>query len=173
VKIKVLWVEDSARLELRKLTGPIYISGNYDMNLAEDATSAVRYLQSKVYDAVVLDMRLPPGIDDYWINIYRDRGEDKADARLGLELAGWMFNGRSANAPFSPPGWLTPYHVGVFTVENDNSVHSKLNELGIRVFQHKTAGLADTILIDIIKRIVEQGAGLVRAGKGESDGNPV
>lgn len=173
MKIKVLWVEDSARLELRKLTGPIYISGNYDMNLAEDATSAVRYLQSKVYDAVVLDMRLPPGIDDYWINIYRDRGEDKADARLGLELASWMFNGRSANAPVSPPDWLKPHHVGVFTVENDSSVHAKLGELGIRVFQHKTAGLTDTILIDIIKRIVEQGAGFTRTGKGESDGNPV
>jgi len=65
MKTKVLWVEDSARLELRNLTGPIYISGEYDMNLAEDATTAVRYLLTKEYDAVILDMRLPPGIDDY------------------------------------------------------------------------------------------------------------
>ncbi len=156
-KTKVLWVEDSARLELRNLTGPIYISGDYHMNLAEDATSAVRYLQSQVYDAIILDMRLPPGIDDYWIRVYQDRGEDKADARLGLELANWMFNGR-AKFPFTPPAWVRQYHVGVFTVENDADLHARLDELGIRVFQHKTAGLADTILIDIIMRILQEQA---------------
>ena len=92
MKTKVLWVEDSARLELRNLTGPIYISGEYDINLAEDATSAVRYLLTKEYDVVILDMRLPPGIDDYWVNVYRERGEDNADARLGLELANWLLS---------------------------------------------------------------------------------
>src|SRR5262245_47355228 len=110
MKTKVLWVEDSARLELRNLTGPIYISGEYDMNLAEDATSAVRFLRTKEYDAVILDMRLPPGIDDYWIKIYQDKGEDKADARLGLEVATWLFNGKSDIA-YPPPGWIRPYHV--------------------------------------------------------------
>src|SRR5690349_15898667 len=115
MKTKVLWVEDSARLELRNLTGPIYISGDYDMNLAEDATTAVRYLRTKEYDAVILDMRLPPGIDDYWVNIYRERGEDKADARLGLELANWLFNGRG-DLGIPRPEWIRPQHVGVFTV---------------------------------------------------------
>jgi hypothetical protein len=159
LKTKVLWVEDSARLELRKLTGPVYISGNYDMNLAEDVTSAVRYLQSKIYDAVVLDMRLPPGIDEYWIKLYEERGADKASARLGLELATWMFKGHSLY-PVSPPDWITPYHVGVFTVENDLALHRKLEELNIKVFQHKTAGIADTILIEVIEKIVKQRAGV-------------
>jgi len=152
MKTKVLWVEDSARLELRNLTGPIYISGEYDMNLAEDATSAVRYLQKKVYDVVILDMRLPPGIDDYWIQVYRERGEDKADARLGLELANWLFDGKSKILT-PPPEWIKPYHVGVFTVENDLPLHSRLEYLKISVYQHKVAGLSDTILIDIISRI--------------------
>ena len=155
MKTKVLWVEDSARLELRNLTGPVYISGEYDMNLAEDATTAVRYLRTKEYDAVILDMRLPPGIDDYWVNIYQERGEDKADARLGLELAKWLFNGNSA-AFFPPPAWIKPYHVGVFTVENDTALHTRLESLDIKVFQHKVAGLADSILINIINRIKAQ-----------------
>ncbi len=171
MKTRVLWVEDSARLELRKLTGPIYISGEYDMNLAEDATSAVRYLQSKEYDAVILDMRLPPGIDDYWIKLYQQRGEDKADARLGLEVARWMLNGR-ADFPFAPPQWVKTYHVGVFTVENDAALHARLKELGIKVFQHKTAGLADTILIEIIENIIAQ-RGDQEGGKGGADGNPI
>jgi CheY-like chemotaxis protein len=152
MKTKVLWVEDSARLELRNLTGPIYISGEYDMNLAEDATTAVRYLRTKEYDAVILDMRLPPGIDDYWINVYRERGEDKADARLGLELANWLFN-RKSDISFPPPEWIKPYQVGVFTVENDSTLHNRLEFLKITVFEHKMAGLTDTILLDIINRI--------------------
>ena len=44
MKKKVLWVEDSARLELRNLLGPVFISGDYDLNLAEDATDAIRKL---------------------------------------------------------------------------------------------------------------------------------
>ncbi|MBE0680522.1 MAG: response regulator [Anaerolineales bacterium] len=155
MKTKVLWVEDSARLELRNLTGPIYISGEYDMNLAEDATTAVRYLLTKEYDAVILDMRLPPGIDDYWVKIYRDKGEDKADARLGLELADWLLNGRT-DFPSKPPIWIKPYHVGVFTVENDPTLHTKLEYLKIKVFEHKVAGLLDTILVAIINRIKAQ-----------------
>jgi CheY-like chemotaxis protein len=155
MKTKVLWVEDSARLELRNLTGPIYISGEYDMNLAEDATTAVRYLLTKEYDAVILDMRLPPGIDDYWVKIYQDKGEDKADARLGLELADWLLNGRT-DFSSRPPTWIKPYHVGVFTVENDPFLHTKLEYLKIKVFEHKVAGLSDTILVDIINRIKAQ-----------------
>jgi hypothetical protein len=155
MKTKVLWVEDSARLELRNLTGPIYISGEYDMNLAEDATTAVRYLLTKQYDAVILDMRLPPGIDDYWVSLYQERGEDKADARLGLELAIWLFNGKSyVSVP--PPSWIKPYHVGVFTVENDSALHSNLEYLNISVFEHKVAGLTDTVLVEIINRIKAQ-----------------
>jgi CheY-like chemotaxis protein len=155
MKTKVLWVEDSARLELRNLTGPIYISGEYDMNLAEDATTAVRYLRTKAYDAVILDMRLPPGIDDYWIDVYRERGEDKADARLGLEVANWMFN-RKSDILFPPPEWIKPYHVGVFTVENDSVLHNRLENLKITVFEHKVAGLSDMILVNMINRIKAQ-----------------
>jgi CheY-like chemotaxis protein len=155
MKTKVLWVEDSARLELRNLTGPIYISGEYDMNLAEDATTAVCYLLTKEYDAIILDMRLPPGIDDYWIKIYRNKGEDKADARLGLELADWLLNGR-VDFPNKPPDWIKPQLVGVFTVDDDPALQARLEYLNINVFEHKTAGLPDTILVEIIKRITTQ-----------------
>lgn len=154
MKLKILWVEDSARLELRKMMGPVIVSGEYDINLAEEVTSAVRYLLTKEYDAVILDMRLPPGMDDYWSQLYSERGEDKAQARLGLELATWLLNGHSSYST-SRPDWIRPHHVGVFTVENDPPLHDRLKELGIKVYQHKTAGLSDTILIDIIKLIMD------------------
>lgn len=153
MKTKVLWVEDSARLELRNLTGPIYISGEYDLNLAEDATTAVRYLQAKEYHAIILDMRLPPGIDDYWISLYHRKGEDKAQARLGMDLAEWLLNGRS-DIPFNPPSWVKAHHIAVFTVENDIALHEMLEKLNIAIYEHKTAGLPDTILVNLIKKIV-------------------
>jgi hypothetical protein len=151
MKKKVLWVEDSARLELRNLLGPVFISGDYDLNLAEDATDAIRKLQTNIYEAIILDMRIPPGTDEHWIKIYREREEDKASAHLGMELANWMFNGHSF--PYHPPDWIKPHHVGVFTVENDPALHAQLEILKIEIFQHKTAGIPDTILIDIIERI--------------------
>ncbi len=154
MKTRVLWVEDSARLELRSLLGPVYMSGDYDLSLAEDATDAMKRLQTTVYDAIILDMRIPPGMDEQWIKIYREREEDKAFARLGLELANWMFNGHSFLYP--PPTWVRPHHVGVFTVEDDPALHARLEVLKIEVFEHKTAGIADTILVKIIERIVEK-----------------
>jgi hypothetical protein len=155
MKTKVLWVEDSAGLELRNLLAPILVGDEIVVNLAEDATSAVRYILTKEYDALVLDMRIPPGMDDYWIKMYRERGEDKADARLGLEIANWLCNGQSAFT-YARPIWATPHRVGIFTVENDPILHERLNELGIQVYQQKTAGLKDTILIEIIEKILKQ-----------------
>lgn len=154
MKTRVLWVEDSARLELRNLLGPVNISGEYDLVLAEDATSAMRHLQTMEYDAVILDIRIPPGVDQYWIRLYHEREDDKAVARLGLELAKWMFDGHSF--PYSPPTWIKPHQVGVFTVENDPELRALLKSLHIDVFAHKIASIPDDILIDLIERIKGQ-----------------
>lgn len=154
MKTKVLWVEDSARLELRNLLGPIYISGDYDLSLAEDATDAIRKLQTNIYEVIILDMRIPPGADEHWIKIYREWEDDKASARLGLELANWMFNGHSF--PYQPPNWVRPYHVGVFTVEDDPALHARLKDLKIEVVERKTAGIPDTILKSIIDSVKGQ-----------------
>jgi len=89
------------------------------------------------------------------MTIYQDRGEDKADARLGLELADWLLNGRT-DFPIKRPDWIKPQHVGVFTVENDPGLHTRLEYLKITVFEHKTAGLPDTVLVEIINRIKTQ-----------------
>ena len=168
MKTKVLWIEDSARLELRSMTGPIYMSEDYDLNLAEDATKAVRYLSVKEYDVVILDMRLPPGADSYWVDFYHTKGSDKALAHLGMELAEWLVNGR-VDFPTKKPEWISPLHVAVFTVENDQTVHDRLEKLKISVYEHKTAGLKDTILIEIIKRVLEQ----KKKGELSHDGNPI
>lgn len=156
MKPRVLWIEDSARFELRNLVGPLFFSGKYDFNLAEDVTTAVHFLRIKEFDAVIVDIRLPPGIDDHWQKHYRKSGADKLHAQLGLKLLRWLLQKEPDVYPEPPPVWVAPQKIGVFTVESPQEILSHLNELGIAVYRQKTAGLPDTILLDIIQELLNQ-----------------
>ena len=102
MKPKALWIEDSARLELANLCGPVFFHGRCDLSLAEDATTAANLLLAEPYQAVIVDIRLPPGTDARWRDHYSRTGSDKVSAQLGnnrikdsdawnLELAAAVF----------------------------------------------------------------------------------
>jgi CheY-like chemotaxis protein len=156
-KPRVLWIEDSARLELRNLVGPLFFSSKYDFNLAEDVTSAMRFLRDKEYDAVIVDIRLPPGIDPQWSQWYRQTGFDKVHAQLGLKLLRWLLAKDDTIHPDAPPAWIDAHRVAVFTVESKQEIQNHLDELGIQIFQQKSAGLRDTTLLELIDQILAQG----------------
>lgn len=158
-KYRVLWVDSTARHALRRYISAVYASGEYELDFADDVTSAIRYIMAKEYDAIIFDTRLSPGTDDYWIKIYQDKGEDKADAQLGLKLAEWLLNSRT-DFHHKPPRWVSPQRIGVFTVENDPMLYAGLEILNIRVFERKIVGLPATILVSIIERIKAQTTGL-------------
>ena len=154
MKPRILWIEDSARLDLRNLVGPIYFGGKYDFNLAEDVTTGVNFLRAKEFNAVIVDIRLPPGIDPAWHQIYQRSGQDKVQAQLGMRLLYWMLaQDRSVYAQPSP-AWIHPGKVAVFTVESRPEIQKNLDELGIRFFRQKTAGLPDTVLIELIDQVL-------------------
>lgn len=153
-KPRVLWIEDSARFELRNLVGPLFFSGKYDFNLAEDVTTAVHFLRAKQYDALIVDVRLPPGIDATWRKLYQQTGFDKVHAQLGLKLLRWLLARDTTINPEPPPDWITPHKVGVFTVESRQEIQKHLDELGIAVFRQKSAGLADTVLLELIDQLL-------------------
>jgi CheY-like chemotaxis protein len=90
VKKRVLWVEDSARFELASVLGPIFASHRYDLTLAENASTAAEYLRRRQFDAIIVDIRLPPGPHRYWRSIYKDAGSDRTNAKLGLALLSWL-----------------------------------------------------------------------------------
>jgi CheY-like chemotaxis protein len=156
MKPRVLWIEDSARLELTNLTGPIYFAGKYDFNMAEDVTTAVSLLQSEEFDVVIVDIRLPPGIDPQWSKLYRRMGADKIQAQLGLQLLRWMLSGDPSIYASQPPQWIKPDQIGVFTVESPLEIRNDLEHLNVTTFQQKVAGLPDTILLDLIDRLLAQ-----------------
>lgn len=155
-KPRVLWIEDSARFELRNLVGPLFFSGKYDFSLAEDVTTAVHFLRANEYDVLIVDVRLPPGIDDVWRKLYQQTGFDKVHAQLGLKLLRWLLARDESINPEPPPEWVKPHKVGVFTVESKQEIQKHLDELGIAVFQQKSAGLPDTVLLDLIDELLAQ-----------------
>src|SRR5438093_7278414 len=116
MKPRVLWIEDSARLELTNLTGPIYFAGKYDFNMAEDVTTAVTLLLSEEFDVIIVDIRLPPGVDPQWSKLYKRMGADKIQAQLGLKLLYWLLNQDSSIYKAPPPAWIKPPPIGVGTV---------------------------------------------------------
>ena len=156
IKPRVLWIEDSARLELRNLAAPVYSSGKFDFNLAEDVTSAVNLLKVTSFDAIVVDVRLPPGADPYWKKLYQHAGSDKVNAQLGIKLLHWLINRDHLIHPEDPPNGLDKARLGIFTVENREDIQEELDALGITVFFQKTTSLPDAILIKIFDTLMTQ-----------------
>lgn len=155
---RVLWIEDSARLELASLAGPVYYRGTCDLTLAEDVTVAVQCLQSQPYDAVIVDIRLPPGRDPQWRTQYQRAGASKVTAQLGLKLLSWLVNGDRTILTGEPPGWIGPRRLAVFSVETRREIAPSLETLGISLFEEKTAGMTDDTLDRLIRRVLEQTA---------------
>ena len=153
MKPKVLWIEDSARFELNNLTGPIYFYGKYDFQQAENVTSALEFLKVKEYDALIVDVRLPPGNDPYWRELYRSAELDGGGEKLGIKFLYWLLS-RDGSYSHQPPSWASSDRIAVFTVESESEVRGSLNDLEINLFKQKTTGLADTTLLDLIDELL-------------------
>ncbi len=151
---RALWIEDGARSELSHLSGPVLYDGRIELVLAEDLTTAVEYLLEEEFDAVVVDVRLPPGDDPYWKEQHRRAGRDKVHAQLGLQLLRWLLDAEDKPGLATPPSWLDAKRIAVFSVDTESEILGTLNDLGIEVIQQKRADLPDTILRELIDRLI-------------------
>jgi CheY-like chemotaxis protein len=142
---------------LASFTGPIYASRKYELTLAEDATTAVRYLQTVKFDAIIMDIRIPPGKDHYWRHLYEHAGSDKTIAQLGMELLGWLLDPNHPKNGLLPPAPVKPVQIGVFSVEGELEIGQQLRKFGITVFIEKRPGLRDTVLLELIDKVLAQG----------------
>jgi hypothetical protein len=155
-RTKVLWIEDSARYELSELTGPVYASRKYVLNLAEDATTATYHLLNSQFDVLIVDMRIPPGDNPVWQKIYQKGGKDKDTAQLGLKLLRWLLDGKNGELDSlgKPPDWVSAKSVAVFTVEGQDQIRSTLDELEVTNYVQKRATRRDTALLDLIESVM-------------------
>jgi hypothetical protein len=152
---RALWIEDGARSELSHLSGPVLYDGRIELVLAEDLTTAVDYVREEEFDTLVVDVRLPPGDDPFWKRLHRLAGRDKVHAQLGLQLLRWLLGAADFSGLPPPPPWVDAKRIGVFSVESEHEILQSVAELGIEVIQQKRADLPDTILRELIDRLLE------------------
>ena len=116
---RILWVEDSARYEFSELLGPVFFKRKYWLNLAEDVSAATHQLIMQCYDALVVDVRLPPGSEPAWQQLCKEAGRDKIKAQLGLRLLDWLLQpgGLTRRQVMITPPAIRPKQIAIFTVE--------------------------------------------------------
>jgi len=147
-KHNVLWIEDGAFAEMSQMSAPIYVSGKYDLVIAENATEGLQQLmrEDKEFDTIIVDIRLPPGDDETFLKLYYDRNESKVAARLGLALLKRVLKDGEKNQ-------ILPHHreakrFGIFTVEGHGELVDDLKALkleNLKVFQKKETNSKDTL----------------------------
>ena len=152
MKTRVLWIEDGAFSELMSLGAPIYSSGLYDLTIALTAGEGYQHLLGKEFDAVIVDIRLPPGSDPFFIKAFKQLNS-KVAARLGLRLLQRVL---APTGEHTVPDWINPKRFGVFTVETLVEIEHELEELGIKVYRQKTETLPKTVILNIIEEILSQ-----------------
>jgi DNA-binding NtrC family response regulator len=97
---KILWIEDGAFDEIAVLATPVHLTGEYQLEFALDASQAIRQLESQEFDAVIVDIRILPGDDPKWLNMYYATGSNKA-ARLGVKLLQFLLGTESESYLFT------------------------------------------------------------------------
>ncbi|MCL5037434.1 MAG: hypothetical protein M1269_10005 [Chloroflexi bacterium] len=156
MKYKVLWIEDQYSTDLNKLYGPIYTSRRYDFVAAQDVSDGIDQIMKSEFQAIIADIRIPPGKKEEWIELFNQSGGHKDFARLGLHLLYSLLGHEKAKVKIENiPGWLEANRIGVFSVESSEELKD-LKEMNIRVFQQKTTGLPKTILLELLDKILQQ-----------------
>jgi len=86
---KILWIEDDALFDLNIMAAPVHTSMKYKVVIARNVTEAVDNILKTEYDVVIVDMRLPPGSDKAWGELFtnaRASIEQNLGNKLGLQL---------------------------------------------------------------------------------------
>lgn len=150
---KVLWIEDGAEQELFNMLSPIYISGKYDLSIARDATEAVEKLRTGSFSAVIVDIRLPPGRDRQWVEVYQGYRENRDAAMLGLHLLRALFapEKTAIKVADDQKERHPPSRFGVFSVESD--LEDELTSLNILNYEKKNAHTPRTKVLELIEKI--------------------
>jgi hypothetical protein len=162
VKHKVLWVEDGAYHEVSRFTGPVFTSGRYDLTIALDPSEAMVRLNQQDFSAIVVDVRLPPGLDPAWIDLFSIQPSPPHYRGLGEHLLDTLLD--PTNARVKPgtdaAAWIKPEHlrgrVGVLTIESHADIERHLRDVGIlpNFCCQKTALTQHRVLLQLLDFII-------------------
>ncbi|MCB9265864.1 MAG: hypothetical protein H6558_12625 [Lewinellaceae bacterium] len=154
---KVLWIEDDADSDLYHLASPVYIEGNYHLDIASNASEAFFYLNERQYDIIIVDIRIPPGKNPEWLSRYEElqRQSNANSSRLGLELLKKIFGENGSKPALKVTQNLAAARYGVFTVERFEELRSDLSELNLMglKYKRKNAMMPHTALLEFIREV--------------------
>jgi hypothetical protein len=149
--IRVLWIEDGAKDEVKTYAPPLRTSPRFSLDIALTATDGMSKIRSAQFDVVVVDIRLEPGTDEYWRNLHIKQTAGGGPARLGLELLRRLL-------PPDPrqrtPGWIRPEMIGVLTIEPEEQIGGDIAALGIQAYCQKELLQDPRALLHLVERIV-------------------
>jgi len=155
---KILWIEDQADTDLPDLAGYVYASAKYDLKIAYNASEGLQYIMQEEFDAIIVDMRIPPGNDPVLIEFYKKRGNTIKAARLGFVILQYLLKPEESNLNFNEkkiPGWIELERFGVLTIEKHDEMGDEYKNLEIKVYKQKKAGLSENSLKEIIDEILK------------------
>jgi len=153
----ILWIEDDSNHDVVKLCPAVQREPDWIFHIVPDVTQAISRIKSNRYDTIVLDIRIEPGRDKNWENLYIKKGASKNSARLGIELLYSMLNPRNDSIKVSEvPKWFSKHLIGILTVESLNELKDDLKNLVIceERYIQKKGGMSKKTLKNLIKRIL-------------------
>ena len=155
MKKNILWIEDAASGDLSELSAYVNSLGKYDLNVALNVSQGLFHLLQKEYDAIVVDIRITPGEENSWSELYYTLGGSPTSAKLGLHLLYSIFKHPNSKIIIDQvPSWITTGRFGVLTVERGLADHMKI--LNINTYMVKSPSESDeTALSKVIELILE------------------
>ena len=157
----VLWIEDDATYNLQYIASPIVMNPKYDLTLAVTVSEAINFLERREYDAIIFDLRLPPGRQKDCIKLYKELAKSQEPSRLGLHLLLNLF-GMPVNAKYrlSMPDFPFDFSVdkiGILSVDDWDDVAELLRGIGICEpiqYKRKRAGMPSNTLLNLVETVV-------------------
>lgn len=157
MKSRVLWIEDNALTDLHHMQAPIYADGQYDLIIAVDVSDGIRKMEQNEFDVVIVDIRLPPGNERRWKELYVKLGQNKRTAQLGLCLLYSLLSPDLAWVKVDPiPLWVSAEKFWIFTAETREEIAKifAVTDIPETNYEQKTTGISDTFLLDLLLRIL-------------------
>ena len=159
-KKEVLWIEDDATYNLQYVASPVIMNPRLDLTLAATVTEAIHQLSRKQFDAVVFDLRMPPGEYDDWITMKQYLNRTGMPPRLGLHLLLNLFDcapDDKLRVPIPSDSFRPNINrVGILSVDSLDDVGDMLQctRFHTNNYRQKRAGMSSRILLNLITQLV-------------------
>lgn len=154
---RFLWIEDALESDLQEVLNHLYVDGIYHPVHTTTATDGYNKLIADRFDAVIVDIRIPPGSDKRWRDLYMKFGERKDEARLGMHLLDGLFRPASVEIRnLVCPDWLLPQRVGIISVESSLELGIPSKRWGIDQYLRKGSQLDPEQVISMLTVLVSR-----------------